>query len=328
MKAEYYIKENEKVKCTLCPNTCLLNEGQFGVCKTRKREGNTIINPYHGIISSTSIDPMEKKPLYHFLPDTPIFSVGFYGCTLKCQFCQNYSISQYHPAFDEMKAYPDQILSILKQKKIKAIAFTYSEPTLYYEWVYETAKLCHESNIKTVLVTNGYLNPEPAEKLFKYIDAANVDLKSSTNEFYQNICRGKLEPVKEFIKLAFKSNVHLEITTLVITETNDNPEEIGEITEFIASISPDIPFHISRYHPAYNYTKNATSPEKIAQLINISKEKLHYVYGGNIPGHSDSYCHNCKTVLISRDFYNVHIQNLDERGNCSHCGEFNHFIMQ
>jgi pyruvate formate lyase activating enzyme len=320
---ELYRKVNDDVQCLLCPNLCILKDAKFGICKTRKRENDKIVNHYSGIISSSGLDPIEKKPLYHFMPATQIFSVGFYGCTLNCQFCQNYSISQYHPENTPDRLSPEDMVYILKEKNLKSIAFTYSEPTLYFEWVRETAILCRDSNIKTVLVTNGYLNEKPAEELLKYIDAANIDLKSFRENFYKKVCHGKLEPVKDFIRLAYDMKVHIELTTLVVTDTNDTIEEMGEIVDFIKNISKDIPFHISRYHPSYKFDKPATSIEKLEKLIALAKNNLNFVYGGNIPGDADTYCKNCKTLLVSRNYYSVKIHQVDKNGKCKNCGEFN-----
>jgi len=328
MSTELYEDLNGKIKCLLCPNLCTLNEEQFGLCKTRKREGDKIVNPYSGIISSSGIDPIEKKPLYHFMPGSEIFSVGFFGCTLKCQFCQNYSISQYHPDVNgEKKITPGEIVKLLLDRGLKSIAFTYSEPTLYYEWVKETSILCRKNNIKTVLVTNGYLNEKPAEDLLQYIDAANIDLKSSRDDFYKKICRGKIEPVKKFIKIAYKLNVHIELTTLIVTDTNDSIEEINEIIDFIKSISKDIPFHLSRYHPVYKYTKPPTSIDRLEHLIKIANEKLSYVYGGNMMGCSDTYCKECNKILVKRNYYSTSIISLDKSGKCTKCGAVNNFVL-
>ena len=327
MSSILYKNKDDKIQCLLCPNLCILNDGQFGICKTRKRENDKIVNPYSGIISSSGVDPMEKKPLYHFFPGSAIFSVGFFGCTLKCQFCQNYSISQYHPDKNENKVSPQDILYLLKEKNIKSIAFTYSEPLLYHEWVKETSILCRKNNIRTVLVTNGYINKEPAEDILEYIDAANIDLKSSRDEFYKKICGGKVEPVKNFIKIAYKKKVHIEVTTLVITDTNDSMEEFNEITDFISSISENIPFHISRYHPAYEFNKEATPIDVLERLIDFSKKKLKFVYGGNMPGHSDTLCKKCGEKLVNRDFYTTSVRSLDNNGNCKKCGVFNNFII-
>ena len=261
------------------------------------------------------------------MPGSNIFSIGFFGCTLKCQFCQNYSISQYHPDKNNEKFSPHDMIYLLKEKNIKSIAFTYSEPLLYHEWVLETSILCRKNNIRTILVTNGFINREPAEDILEYIDAANIDLKSSRDEFYKKICAGRVEPVKDFIKTAYRKKVHIEITTLVITDTNDSVEEFNEITDFISSISEDIPFHISRYHPAYEFNKEATPVRTLEKLIDISKKKLNYVYGGNMHGHSETYCKKCNEKLVDRDFYSTSIKSLDNNGNCRKCGTFNNFIV-
>jgi pyruvate formate lyase activating enzyme len=315
------------MQCTLCPNYCLLSNGKFGLCGIRKNENNSIINPFSGIISSSSIDPIEKKPLYHFMPGTNIYSVGFWGCTLHCQFCQNYSISQFQPQSNNKKITPKEIVNYLIKNDYKSIAFTYSEPTLYFEWVLETAKLCKKNNIKTVLVTNGYLNQKPAEILLEYIDAANIDLKSSKDEFYKKICNGKIEPVKKFIELTYKKSIHIEITTLVITNTNNDIEECNEITDFISSLSPDIPFHISRYRPEYQFNEPPTDEKIITKWILEAKKKLNYVYGGNIFEYSDTNCKNCGEILIKRNGYSISVINVDKNGNCNHCNKLNNIIM-
>lgn len=316
---ELYKTINGKLQCLLCPNYCILTKNQFGACDTRMSTGEKIENQYNGVISSSATDPIEKKPLYHFRPGSSIFSVGFFGCTLKCQFCQNYTISQYHPIKNMERISPEDIVSFLKNNGLDQIAFTYSEPTLYYEWVLETSILCHKNGIKTVLVTNGYLNPQPAKELLKHIDAANIDLKSFYNEFYQKICKGKVDPVKEFIKIAYDIGVHIEITTLVVTDENDSEEEMEKITDFISSISKEIPFHISRYHPSYKFKNPATDPLTIDKLIEVAKKKLFFVYGGNILGYSNTYCKNCSSLLIKRDFYIVTLTGIDSRGACKRC---------
>jgi len=322
-----FIQKGEDLQCVLCPNYCVLKDEQFGLCHIRKRQKDKIFNPYSGIISSASIDPIEKKPLYHFLPKTSIYSVGFFGCTLKCQFCQNHLISQVTPDEDIHKVSPNEMLNYLMKNKLSSIAFTYSEPTLYFEWVLEVAKLCKKNNIKTILVTNGYLNPKPASILLEYIDAANIDLKSSKIEFYKKVCFGKIDPVKEFIKIAYQKKVHIELTTLVVTNTNDDIEECKEITDFIASISKDIPFHISRYHPQYKFTEPPTPLGTINSWITEAKKKLNFVYGGNISELGNTYCKNCGELLIEREYYDILIKNLSNDGKCKKCSEFNNFVM-
>lgn len=323
-----YSTENDVIQCLLCPNNCkFTRDKQFGACNIRRRLKGEIVNPFSGILSSESIDPIEKKPLYHFYPGSNIFSVGFFGCTLKCKFCQNYSISQNQPFPGTTKIKPEDIVYFLTEKNLGSIAFTYSEPTLYYEWVLATAKLCRKNNIKTVLVTNGYLNPEPAKELLAYIDAANIDLKAYTNEFYKKLCQGKLEPVKKFIEIAYITGVHIEVTTLVITGENDSIEENKNIVDYIANISRDIPYHISRYHPCYKFNAPATSESTIKTWVKNAREKLYYVYGGNVAFDNDTFCKNCKEQLVSRSFYNTSILSLDENGKCKKCNEFNNIIL-
>lgn len=327
-KSSLYRKSGDSVICLLCPNGCSLKkEGQFGVCMIRKREDDRIVNAYSGILSSKSVDPIEKKPLYHFMPGSSIFSVGFYGCTLKCGFCQNHSISQHRPYNSEEPVTPEEIVAYLSRNKIPSIAFTYSEPTLYFEWVTETARLCREKNIKTVLVTNGYLNPEPARELLEVIDGANIDLKSSSDSFYTSICKGKLESVKEFIRIGFEQKVHIEVTTLVITDTNDSISEAEAISGFIASLSPDIPFHISRYHPCYKFTLPPTPESTIRAWCDTAAKKLHYVYAGNVGFDNNTICKKCGSVLVERSYYFTTRKALLPDGTCSSCGQTNNFFM-
>ncbi len=329
MNIELYTKENDKIKCLLCPNNCKLLEGQIGACGIRRAENNKITNPYLGVISSTNLDPIEKKPLYHFHPGTQIYSIGFFGCTLKCQFCQNWQISQESPsAFDNIKKImPKDFVSFLKKNNLTQIAYTYSEPLLYYEWVLEVAKLCRETGIKNILVTNGYLNQAPAKELLKFIDAANIDLKGADDQFYKKDCSGKIEPVQNFIKIAYDLNVHIELTTLVITDTNDSIEDCKKIVEFILSISKNIPFHISRYHPAYKFSKRATDEATIKEWVGYARKYLNFVYAGNVSFDNDTFCYNCKSLLIKREFYLTKLINLNKQGNCSKCGTDNNIIL-
>jgi pyruvate formate lyase activating enzyme len=327
MDSLFYLSNGNSVQCILCPNLCVLSEGNFGLCKTRKRIGNKIENPFSGIISSSGIDPIEKKPLYHYKPGSKIFSIGFFGCTLHCQFCQNYSISQTMPERLPERTSPDDIVSYLLKNGLPSIALTYSEPTLHFEWILETVKLCRREKINTVLVTNGYLNQEPAKMLLEYVDAANIDLKSADDAFYKKICGGKINPVKEFIKIAYSKKVHIEITTLVITDTNDGILECNQIAEFIAGISDCIPFHISRYHPDYIFNKSMTPVGTMNNWLNEAKTKLNFVYGGNIQEFQDSTCSNCNNLLIRRNGYDVAITGLTEGGRCQNCGTDNHFIL-
>ncbi len=324
------IEKNDIVlNCPICPNECLLKPGQLGKCKSMKKVQRGIADLYSDFISSSNIDPIEKKPLYHFYPGSEIFSIGFYGCTMSCKFCQNYSISQISQveekrssSKEDIKRTPLEVFNILRQSGYKMVAVTYSEPLLHFPWVLELFKLCKEYGIKTVLVTNGYTTIENSIKLFPYVDAMNVDLKSSSDSFYNKICGAKLEPVKEFIKEGYKAGVHMEITTLVITEANDSLFECDEITDFIASTSKDIPFHISRYFPTYKMENVATSVDTIKNWVSLASKKLNYVYGGNIDVSSDTICPHCGAILIKREQHsakNVNIEKYDTDIKCKKC---------
>jgi len=317
-------KNDVILECNICPNRCKLKENQTGKCKSRKVVDENIVDIYSGIITSTNIDPIEKKPLYHFYPGSRIFSIGFYGCTMSCKFCQNYSISQITSPLDiSAKKSPSKILQLLKQNDFNMVAATYSEPLLHFEWLLDFFKLCKSENIKTVLVTNGYINIENARKLFPYIDAMNVDLKSSKNDFYNKICGANISPIKEFIIEGYKEKIHTEITTLVITDTNESVEECNEVTDFIQLISKDIPFHISRYFPTYKMVNPTTPIKTIEEWVSIAKKKLNYVYGGNIGIFSNTNCPECGSILIKRNSYGINVENLkkdDSVIKCKNCG--------
>ncbi|MCX8058422.1 MAG: AmmeMemoRadiSam system radical SAM enzyme [Spirochaetes bacterium] len=322
MKESIYFQvvDQNYVQCLLCPHLCKIKEGDFGKCKTRSNIGNKIYSMYYGMVSSIAMDPIEKKPLYHFYPGEKILSIGTAGCNFNCLFCQNYSISQNTNI--PLKFIPkEEVKKILIENNCNLLAFTYSEPLIWYETIYDYSKYLKEEleDIKIVLVTNGYINIKPLESLIKYIDAANVDLKSYSESFYKEICGGTLEPVKNFIKYTF-SKIHIEITTLVIPGKNDSEEEIENIAKFIFSLSADIPLHLSRYFPQYKMSIPPTNTDKIVRLADICKKYLKYVYTGNFyGGYEDTICPNCKSLLIERKGFFSKVLGLD--GNlCKHCG--------
>lgn len=317
-----YFKSHDgsSVQCLLCPNLCILKQNEIGSCKTRQNIDGKIYQLFYKMASSIAIDPVEKKPLYHFYPGKKILSIGTVGCSFHCVFCQNYSISQYTDIHLE-QIDEDLIFDILKKNNINLIAFTYSEPLIWYETVYDISKYLKEKDkdIKIVLVTNGYINFKPLSDLLPYIDAMNIDLKSFQNDFYKNFCYGKLEPVLQTIKNVAK-NIHLEITTLVIPTLNDSKEEMLAISNFIASINKDIPLHISRYYPCYKLSLPATDEKTILNLVDVAKENLNYVYSGNIWNKDDStYC-SCSQKLIDRHGFNAKITGI-KNGKCVKCGK-------
>jgi pyruvate formate lyase activating enzyme len=270
-----------KLACPLCPHGCILGSGKSGVCKTRvSKDGETGL-PYYGYITASAIDPIEKKPLYHFRPGSLIPSFGFAGCNLRCPFCQNWQISQTPDCAGEYLE-PDEIVRCVSKTGFPQIAYTYSEPLIHAEFLLECMPKAKKNDIANVLVTNGCINKEYADAILPYTDAANIDLKCFNEDNYKNILGGDLQTVLNFIENAFSRGVHIEITTLVVTGFNDTLEEIEKCIEFIAGLSKDIPVHFSAYHPAYKYRKPATEKKLLFEIEKRAKEKLSFVHLGNI----------------------------------------------
>lgn len=274
-----------KLRCNLCPHYCNLGENQIGLCKARSNLDGKIIPLNYGKVTAIGLDPIEKKPLKRFESGKQILSVGSFGCNLNCSFCQNHHISM---AFAEDISYqeisPEKLVRTaldLKDRSNIGIAYTYNEPLIGYEFVRDCSILAKENGLKNLVITNGCFNEEPMKELFPYIDAFNIDLKGFTNDFYRDI-RGNLDTVKKFITLAAKYS-HVEVTTLIIPGENDSREEMEELSEFIASIDPNIPLHISRFFPSYKMKgRRPTEIEKIIELKDIARSKLKYIYNGNI----------------------------------------------
>lgn len=307
-----------KIHCKLCPNGCVIGDGHTGICRVRSNSGGDLELPFYGRLSSVSVDPIEKKPLYHFHPGKPIFSVGFFGCSFRCPFCQNYRISQETDSRVRFVP-PEQIPGMAKESGSFAVAYTYNEPTIHFEYVMAAAKAARDRGLKNVLVSNGYLNPTPAEELLSVLDAANIDLKSFNPEFYSKEIGGKLEPVKEFIRIASRLT-SLEVTTLVIPGKNDSDEEIGSIAEFLASLDVNIPYHLSCYYPTYKYSIPPTQVESVLNLVSVARCSLNYVYAGNVGGvETNTYCPECNTLLVQRRGYRTKIEGIVD-GNCKSCG--------
>lgn len=319
MKARYWAqKENKSTLCRLCPNSCLITPGNTGSCKVRRNDDGELTLPFYGDISSMGVDPIEKKPLYHFMPGSQIFSIGFVGCSLKCPFCQNHSISQ-SAKVRTNHLEPEEVVSLAKEQSSMGVAYTYSEPTIHSEFLIETAIRSREAGLKNVLVSNGYLNSFPAEEVLELMDAANIDLKSFNPDFYRQELKGKLQPVLDFITMAAEKTA-LEVTTLVIPGKNDSPEEIEEIARFLASLGKPVAYHLSRYYPTFKYSIPSTPIESVEQLAETAREHLPYVYLGNVGyNETNTYCPNCGVLLIRRSGYSVHIEHLKNTA-CSQCG--------
>ena len=294
-EASYYEKiDKDNVWCKLCPHNCKIPCDKSGICISRKaiRDENKdtiLINSNYEAITSLAIDPIEKKPLYHFYPGTNILSVGTFGCNFKCSFCQNYSISQQQVPYKRVSS-EELVETILSIPNNIGIAFTYNEPFIWYEYILETAKLLKEKSKqkKVVLVTNGYVSKEPLEKLLPYIDAMNIDLKGNDN-YYKHLCKGSLNPVLQTIETAYKIGCHIEVTTLLVTDENTDEKSLVDIRDFLSNLSPDIPLHISRYFPMYKQTSQATSLEVMKKAYDMLKEKLNNVYLGNISEEEKKY---------------------------------------
>lgn len=284
IKAQYYVKLNDDtVHCVLCPHDCHIKNGNMGLCGVRKNIEGDLYTKSYGYVSSLALDPIEKKPLYHFHPGSNILSVGSFGCNFRCSFCQNYSISMEKP--DTAYISPENLVYKafeLRSANNIGLAFTYNEPLINFEYVLDCCKLAKEKKLKNVLITNGYIQQEPLKEILPYIDAMNIDLKSFNQDFYRKICGGKVEFVKETIKTASQT-CHVEVTSLIIPGLNDNEQEMTELTKCLADISPDIPLHLTRFFPRYKLTDRGPTPVRtLEQLSKIAQRHLKHVHLGNV----------------------------------------------
>jgi pyruvate formate lyase activating enzyme len=300
----------------------------MGICMVRQNEEGKLISLVYGKAVAHHLDPIEKKPLFHFMPGTEIFSIGTVGCNFRCSFCQNWDISQMSkPPYHQIVGddwLPEKIVNYCLKHHIPSIAYTYNEPTVFYEYAYDTAKLGHEQGLKNVFVSNGYLTAEAITKIEPYLDAINIDLKAFNDQFYRKICGGTLQPVLEGIKIVNAADIWLEITTLLIPGENDDPEELKKLAQFIAQVNPEIPWHISRFHPDYKMRNKISTPlETLEKAYHIGKNAgLKYVYIGNIfsDKYENTYCAKCDHLLIKRSGYNIEI-GYSKKGVCPKCGE-------
>jgi len=316
-----------KVQCELCPKMCIIQPGQSGECRVRINIDGVLRTVVYGYPCSLyPYDPVEKKPLFHFLPGTRIFSVATVGCNLHCKNCQNWEISQANP--EESRAYvcsPEKLVELAKEHKCPCLAYTYSDPIIYYEYTYDTAKLAKNAGIRNVLVTAGYINEQPWKQLLKYIDAANIDLKFISDDLYRRICSGTLKPVQNALVVAKASGVHVEVTNLIIPTLNDKAEQIRELSRWVkANMGDDTPLHFSAFTPKYQMRHlPPTSPKILETAREIAKsEGLNYVYIGNVTSKEgqNTYCPDCKELLIERSGYTI-LQNRLKNGCCSECGK-------
>lgn len=280
--------ENKKVHCYLCSHNCKIDETKVGICGVRQNIDGKLYSHVYGKVIASHVDPIEKKPLYHFLPRTYAYSIATPGCNFKCDFCQNWQISQYKSDnefdYQGFEMLPEEIVEAAKQNNCNSIAYTYTEPTIFFEYAYDTAKLAKKQDIKNVFVTNGYMTKEAIETIAPYLDAANIDLKSFSDDFYKKICKARLEPVLNSIKTMHENNIWIEITTLVVPGQNDSKEELENIAKFISEISKDITWHISRFHPDYQFTTIAPTTIRTLKMAEElgKKHGLKYIHLGNV----------------------------------------------
>jgi pyruvate formate lyase activating enzyme len=326
-EASFYLKtEENKVRCELCPHHCVLMEGTRGICLTRHNEKGILVSDNYSRPVSTAVDPIEKKPLYHFFPGTTIFSTGPNGCNFKCSFCQNFEISQELQPTREIPS--ERLTTMVAQSGTIGIAYTYSEPYIWFETIMETGARIKERGLKNVMVTNGYMEERPVKELLTVIDAMNIDIKSMNPDFYRRLCKGTLDPVLRTCIQVKKAGCHLEITNLLITGENDSPEETERLVTWIATeLGADTPLHISRYFPRYHMHGAATPVNELDRAYTIAREHLDYVYVGNVASanRSNTQCPSCSTVLVRREGYTIEIQpqlvvNGSHRCVCGSCG--------
>lgn len=330
-KAVFFKKlPNKVVRCEACAWYCRTSPDQAGVCSVRQNLDGELYLLVYGRAAAANIDPMEKKPLFHFLPGQEIFSLGTLGCNLACSFCQNWDISQATKGKSKpeenygMELPPEKIVALCREKNLPAVAFTYNEPAIFLEYALDTMHLAKKAGLKTVFVSNGYESPETRAALKGQLDAINIDLKSFRDEFYQKICKARLAPVLENIAAFHKDGVWVEVTTLLIPGENDSPEELTAIAEFLAGISKDLPWHLSRFHPDYQMTDKEQTPEPTLYLAREIGRKagLRYVYLGNVltKEGEDTFCPQCHSTVVHRSGYQVNLVNLKD-GHCGSCHE-------
>ena len=317
--AKFWKTESGKVRCFLCPHNCLISDGKNGVCIARTNSNGALYSRIYGEVTSYSMDPIEKKPLYHFYPGSSIYSVGTWGCNFKCLFCQNWEISQQE--FPAAHFEPGETVKNALAQRSVGVGYTYNEPFIWYEYIYDTAVIARKHGLKNVIVTNGYVSEEPLDEILPLIDAMNIDLKSFSDDFYRKTCKGGLAPVLKTVEKAFKAGVHVELTTLVIPTLNDG-DDIQKAVDWVAALSPDIPLHFSRYFPQYKMDLPPTATETLLHAYEIGKKKLKYVYVGNVPSKfsgSDTVCPGCGAGLIKRSGYDTEMTGMS--GNsCAKCG--------
>ena len=316
---------DKHVFCRLCNHKCRIAPDKFGICGVRQNRDGKLYTHVYGELIAAHVDPIEKKPLYHYLPGTASFSMATIGCNFRCSFCQNWQISQDSARDGKASGssyLPKEIVAAAKSQNCRSISYTYTEPTIFFEYAYDTARLAKDEGLGNVFVTNGYMTLEALDVINPYLDACNVDLKSFREEFYDKICKARLKPVPESIRYMKKLGIWLEVTTLVVPGQNDSDKELSDIAEFIADVDVDIPWHISRFLPDYNYLNSRPTPiEALRRAYTIGeKAGLHYIYIGNVMGESeDTVCPECGKIVIKRHGFSISDNRIKD-SSCPFCG--------
>jgi len=315
--------EGGKVKCNLCNHQCVISTGKRGICHVRENRGGILYSLVYGKVVANSIDPIEKKPLFHFYPGSTAYSIATAGCNFRCLHCQNWNISQVENGEIFGKEIPpEKIVDDAINSGCKSIAYTYTEPTIFYEYAYDIAKLAHKKGLKNIFVTNGYISKDALEEFSPYLDGVNIDLKGMSKSFYKHVCGAKLQPVLDNIKLHYDLGIWVEVTTLIIPGYNDGSDELKKIAEFIRNIDINIPWHVTAFRPTYKLTDAPSTPvETLRKAAEIGKKAgLKYVYQGNIGEGENTYCPKCGKLLIERNIFSTTENNI-KNDNCSFCGE-------
>jgi pyruvate formate lyase activating enzyme len=313
------------VKCRLCPHGCVISEGARGLCRVRENRGGRLYSLVYGTPCAVHVDPIEKKPFYHFLPTTPAFSLATAGCNLRCLYCQNWNISQAQPEEVETADLPpDKLISAAIANRASVVAYTYSEPIIFYEYMLESARQAREAGLRNVVISAGYISPEPLEILCEAVDAIKIDLKGFNQDFYRQVCGGELAPVLETIRAIAASGTHLEIVNLVVPTLNDDLDEMRDLCRWVVdNVGPDVPTHFSRFHPDYQLKNLPPTPQAtLEQAWTIAREAgIHYAYVGNLPGHraNNTFCHHCGELVIARQGFWVTEYHVI-KGTCEFCG--------
>ncbi len=321
-EAAWWEPEGDRIHCLLCPQDCRIGLWRSGRCRVRRNLEGTLRTMNYSRITSAGMDPIEKKPLYHFHPGAQILSLGTFGCNLACRFCQNFTISQGEPRTQELT--PAQAVELALDARSRGnigIAYTYNEPIVWFEYVRDTAALAREQGLVNVLVTNGLICEEPLQELLPVIDAMNVDIKAMDDEFYRSLCGiASGAQARRTVELAL-GRCHVEITNLLVTDANDSEEQVRALVDWAASVSPDLPLHISRYRPSYKHTAPATPIDRLQRAVEIAREKLNFVYAGNVmlDGGGDTVCPDCGETAVARRGYSVSSR-LSDAGACRRCG--------